>query len=104
MGGAGRFLEDLGSDIPRNQSFRKVVEVKIVQHVKLGWFKIFPDIQDHLGQVQGHRQPGVGREQGRPQGLISGQSCCNKGCSASKTGLVSSSLGHPGPSWPSPGP
>ena len=39
MGGADRFLEDLGSDIPRNQSFRKVVEVKIVQHVKLGWFK-----------------------------------------------------------------
>ena len=36
MGGADRFLEDLGSDIPRNQSFRKVVEVKIV---KLGWFK-----------------------------------------------------------------
>ena len=28
-----------------------------------------PDLQDHLGQVQGHRQPGVGQEQGRPQAL-----------------------------------
>ena len=74
VGGADRFLEDLSPDIPRNQFFGKVVETRVVQHVKLGWFKVFPDIQDHLGQAQGHRQPGVGREQGRPQGLISGQS------------------------------
>ena len=75
VGGADRFLEDLSPDIPRNQFFGKVVETRVVQHVKLGWFKVFPDIQDHLGQAQGHRQPGVGQEQGRPQGLISGQSC-----------------------------
>ena len=25
-------------------------------------FKVFPDLQDHLGQVQGHRQPGVSKE------------------------------------------
>ena len=66
VGGADRFLEDLSPDIPRNQFFGKVVETRVVQHVKLGWFKVLPDIQDHLGQAQGHRQPGVGREQGRP--------------------------------------
>ena len=38
----------------------------------MGWFKIFLDIQDHLGQAQGHRQPGVGLEQGRHQGLVLG--------------------------------
>ena len=75
MGGADRFLEDLSPDIPRDKNFETVVEPKVVQHVKLGWFRVFPDLQDHLGQVQGHRQPGVGREQERPQGLISGQSC-----------------------------
>ena len=63
VGGADRFLEDLSPDIPRNQFCGKVVEAKVVQQVKLGWFKVYPDIQDHLGQVQGHRQPGVGREQ-----------------------------------------
>ena len=68
--------------------FEKVVEGKVAQDDQQGCFKVFPNIQDHLGQAQCHRQPGVGREQGRPQGLISGQSCCNKGCSASKTWLV----------------
>ena len=82
MGGADRFLEDLSPDIPRNQFFGKVVEAKVVQHVKLGWFQVFPDIQDHLGQAQGHRQPGVGQEQGRPQDLIPEQSYGNKWCSA----------------------
>ena len=38
------------------------------------------------------------------QYLISWQSCCNKGFSESKTGLVSGFPGHPGPSGPSPGP
>ena len=37
---------------------------KFVQQVKLGLFKVFPDLQDHLGQVQGHRQPGVSKELG----------------------------------------
>ena len=71
VGGADRFLEDLSPDIPRNQFFGKVVEAKVVQHVKLGWFQIFPDIQDHLGQAKGQRQLGVGREQGRPKDLTS---------------------------------
>ena len=31
----------------------KVVETKAVENEKLGWFKVFPDLQDHLGQVQG---------------------------------------------------
>ena len=75
VGAADRFLEDLSPDVPRNQFFGKVVETRVVQHVTVGWFKVFPDIQDHLGQAQGYRQPGVGREQGRPQGLIFGQSC-----------------------------
>ena len=75
VGGADRFLEDLSPDIPRNQFFGKYVETKDVKHVKLGWFQVFPDIQDHLGQVQGHRQQGVGREQGRPQESIFWESC-----------------------------
>ena len=75
MGGANRFLEDLNPDIPRNQFFGKIVEAKVVQHVKLGRFTVLADLQDYLGQVQGHKQQGVGREQGRPQDLISGQSC-----------------------------
>ena len=54
---------------------KKVVEGIVVKDDQLGWFKVFPDIQDHLDQAQGHRQPGVGRKQGLPQGLISGQSC-----------------------------
>ena len=70
MGGADRFLEDLGPDIPRIQFFGKVVLAKVVQHVKLGWFKVFPDIQDHLAEVQRQRHQGVGQEQGHPQGLI----------------------------------
>ena len=61
VGGADRFLEDLSPDIPRDWFFGKVVEAKVVQHVKLGWLKLFPDLQDDLGQVQGHRKQGVGR-------------------------------------------
>ena len=43
-GGADRFLEDLSPDIPRNNFFGKVIEAKVVQHVKLSWFEVFPDI------------------------------------------------------------
>ena len=74
------------ADIPRNQFFGKVVEAKVVQHVKLGWFKVFPDIQDHLGQSQGQWQPGVGQEQGRPQDMIIGQSSWNNGVQHIKLG------------------
>ena len=75
VGGADRFLGDLSPDIPRNGFFGKVVEAKVVKHVQLGWFRIFPDLKDHLGEVQGHRQPGVGGEQRRPQGMIFWESC-----------------------------
>ena len=34
--------------------------------------------EDHLGQVQSHRQPGVRGDQERPKGLISGQTCDTK--------------------------
>ena len=54
----------------------KVVLSKAAGNEKLGWFKAFLDLQDHLGQVQGQvllqRQPGVGLEQGQPMVLISG--------------------------------
>ena len=73
MGDADKFLEDLGSDIPRNQFFGKVVLAKVVQHVKLGWFKVFPDIQDHLAEVQRQRHQGVGQEQGHPQKYFLGE-------------------------------
>ena len=63
--GADRYLEDVGPNIPRDGFFGKVVEGKVVKDDQLGWFKVFLDIQDHLGQAQGHRQPGVGGEQGR---------------------------------------
>ena len=81
MGGADRFLEDLSPDIPRNQFFGKVVEAKVVQHVKLGWFQVFPDIQDHLGEVQPQRHQGVWQEQGLPQRVTMWQNCINRGCS-----------------------
>ena len=41
VGGANRFLEDLSPNVPRNQFFGKVVEAKVVQHVKLDWFLVF---------------------------------------------------------------
>ena len=41
VGGANRFLEDLGSDTPRNQFLGKVVEAKDVQHVNLSYFRLF---------------------------------------------------------------
>ena len=81
VGGANRFLEDLSPDIPRNQFFGKVVEAKVVQHVKLGWFQVFPDIQDHLGEVQPQRHQGVGQEQGLPQRVNFWKNCINRGCS-----------------------
>ena len=81
VGGANRFLEDLGPDTPRNQFFGKVVEAKVVQHVKLGWFKVFPDIQDHLGEVQPQRHQGVGQEQGLPPESEFWKNCINIGCS-----------------------
>ena len=81
VGGADRFLEDLSPDIPRNQFFGKVVEAKVVQHVKLGWFQVFPDIQDHLGEVQPQRHQGVGQEQGLPQRVNFWENCISKGCS-----------------------
>ena len=41
--------------------------------------KVFPDLQDHLSQVQGQvqrqRQPGVGQEQGESKELVFGQTC-----------------------------
>ena len=45
------------------------METNGVRHKKQCWFKDFPDIQDYLGQAKGQRQPGGGREQGRPQDL-----------------------------------
>ena len=36
LGGADRFLEDLGPNIPSNGIFGKVVETKVVQLVELG--------------------------------------------------------------------
>ena len=81
VGGADRFLEDLSPDIPRNQFFGKVVEAKVVQHVKLGWFKVFLDIQDHLGEVQPKRHQGVGQEQGLHQRVNFWKHCIDKGCS-----------------------
>ena len=80
VGGADRFLEDLGPDTPRNQFFGKVVEAKVVQYVKLGWFEVSPDIQDHLGEVQPQRHQGVGQEQGLPQRVNFWKNCINRGC------------------------
>ena len=64
------FLEDLGPDIPRNQFFGKVVLAKVIQHVKLGWFKVFPDIQDHPDHRGSCQQVPGGPEPGHPKGLI----------------------------------
>ena len=40
---------------------------KIVQDDHDGHFKVFPDSQDHLGEVQPQRPQGAGQEQGLPQ-------------------------------------
>ena len=62
----------------------KNVSAKAVGNKELGWFKVFPVLQDYLGQVPGQvqlqRQPGVGREQGQPKVFISGQSCIIQSC------------------------
>ena len=72
----------MSTDNPRDSFLGKVVETKAVGNEKLGWFKVFSDLQDHLDQVhgQGHgqRQPGVRQEQRQPKDLISGQNCKNK--------------------------
>ena len=71
---------------------RVVVLPKAVGIKKRGWFKVFPERQDHLGQGQGQvqrqRQPGVGREQGQPEGLISGQKMFQLKLLGIKTGYV----------------
>ena len=47
--------------------------LNIVQDDHNGHIKMFPDSQDHLGEVQPQRHQGVGREQVLPRVLISGQ-------------------------------
>ena len=42
---------------------------------------MFPDSQDHLGEVQHQRHQGVGQEQGLPQGVNFWKNCIYKGCS-----------------------
>ena len=125
----GGWRPDLRPEWPRGRIFLS----------QLGWFQLFPDSQDHLGEVQmpktarsrlwarttlgidfwakllkqklfgmfrwvdfnffrtartiwvrsrHQRLPGVGREQGQPKELISGQSCFSKSCWEWKTGLV----------------
>ena len=57
----------------------KVVVTKAVENEKLGWFKVFPDIQDHLGEVQPQRHQGVGQEQGLPQRVNFWKNCIKMG-------------------------
>ena len=49
---------------------------------------MIPVIQDHLGHLQGQRQPTADREQRCPQGLTFGQGCFNDSFSAWATGLL----------------
>ena len=54
---------------------------KIVQDDHNGHIKLFPDSRDNLGEVQPQRHPGVGQEQGLPQGVNFWKNCINIGCS-----------------------
>ena len=49
------------------------------------------------------RLPGVGHEQGQPEGLIFGTICWNKSCLEYLDGLISTFSGQLGPSGSSPG-
>ena len=52
-GASNRYLEDLSPDITRDWFLDKVVETKLVEDNYIGDFRVFPDSQDHLGEVQG---------------------------------------------------
>ena len=56
-----------------DQNFQKSwkkVETKVAQHVKVDWFKVFPDIQDLWAKSRGKILQGVGQEQGFPLKLL----------------------------------
>ena len=53
----------------------------IIQDDHNGHIKMFPDSQDHLGEVQPQRHQGVGQEQGLPQRVNFWKNCINIGCS-----------------------
>ena len=51
---------------PREWLFGNVVITKVMGEDEISYFKLFPDVQDHLGEVQPLRQPGVGHS---PRGV-----------------------------------
>ena len=54
---------------PRELLFGYVVETKGVRYDENRYFKWFPDVHDHLGEVQSLGQPGVGHDPGVSQGM-----------------------------------
>ena len=74
------FFHDMEGLTQERNLFSKVILAKAVGDEKLGWIKMFPDLQDHLGQVQGkvqrQRQPEVGQVKGQPKRLIFKNKSC----------------------------
>ena len=56
----------LNPGYPREWHFRKIVETKVIGYDENSYFKLFPDVHEHLGEVQSLRHPGVGHW---PQGV-----------------------------------
>ena len=53
---------------PWDLLFEKIVVAKVIQDDKNGYFKLFPEDHDHLGEVQHLGQPEVGHQpRGAPE-------------------------------------
>ena len=62
MRSSGLRLQGLGPDQEESKEclFGNVDETKVVRDDENSYFKLFPDVHDHLGEVQSLGQPGVG--------------------------------------------
>ena len=54
---------------PRERLFGNVVAIKVAGYDENSYFKWFPDVYNHLGEVQSLGQPGVGQDSGVSQEL-----------------------------------
>ena len=55
--------------------FCNVVETKVVGYDKNSYLKLFPDVHDHLSEVQSLGHPGVGPDPGVSQEMTFWQCC-----------------------------
>ena len=76
----------------------KLLKQKLLDMFRWVVFYFFRTARTIWVRSRHQRLPGVGREQGRHQGLIFEQSCWNKSCLGCLGGLISTFSGQPGPS------